>query len=164
MTEINPVEFTKNPFKLIGKDWMLVTSGDKNKFNTMTASWGGTGVLWNKNVVFTFIRPQRYTYEFMENNDYFTLCFFGEEHRKALSFCGKYSGRDYDKVKETNLTPLFDLNAPYFKEAKTVILCKKIYGQFLNKDSIIDNSIESCYAENDYHKMYVGEILKILEK
>ena len=124
--EISPNEIRDNPFKLIGKDWMLVTAGDKSKFNTMTASWGGVGILWNKPVAFTFIRPQRYTFEFTEQGEYYTLSFFDEEYRKALNFCGTKSGRDYDKVKETGLTPVFSEDAPYFGEAKLVLVCKKL--------------------------------------
>ena len=99
--KINPEEIKDNPFKLIGKDWGLVTAGTKDSFNTMTVSWGGVGIMWNKPVAYTFIRPQRYTFEFLEKNDHFTLSFYGEEYRKALSFCGSKSGRDYDKPAET---------------------------------------------------------------
>lgn len=162
--EISPNEITENPFKLIGKDWMLVTAGDKSKFNTMTASWGGVGILWNKPVAFTFIRPQRYTFEFTEQGEYYTLSFFDEKYRQALNFCGTKSGRDYDKVKETGLTPVFSENAPYFGEAKLVLVCKKLYNQFLTEESLNDKALISNYANNDWHKMYVGEIEKVLVK
>lgn len=162
--EISCENYNANPFTSIGKEWMLITSGDKNNYNTMTASWGGVGVLWNKNVVFAFIRPQRYTYEFIENNEYFSLCFFDEQYKSALSFCGTKSGRDYDKAKETGLTANFDFEAPCFEQAKAVLICKKLYAQPFENQFIIDKSIESNYAQNDYHKMYVGEIVKVLEK
>ena len=77
-TEIDVKSINDNMFKSIGQDWMLITSGEKEKFNTMTASWGGVGVLWNKNVTFAFIRPQRYTFDFMEKNDYYSLSFFNQ--------------------------------------------------------------------------------------
>lgn len=162
--EINANEITENPFKLIGKDWMLVTAGDESKFNTMTASWGGVGILWNKPVAFTFIRPQRYTFEFIEKGEYYTLSFFDEEYRKALNFCGTKSGRDYDKVKETGLTPVFSESAPYFGEAKLVLVCKKLYNQFLTEEGLNDKSLISNYENNDWHKMYVGEIVKVFVK
>lgn len=163
--EISADKITSNPFELIGKDWALVTSGDKEKFNTMTASWGGVGIMWGKNVAFTFIRPQRYTFEFIEKGDYYTMSFFDEEYRDALKFCGSKSGRDYDKVKETGLTTAFtDDGVPYFEEAKLVLVCKKLYAQFLNEESIVDNEAVSKWYNSDFHKMYISEITKVLVK
>ena len=120
--EIKDLQF--NPFTLIDKEWMLITAGNEQKCNTMTASWGGLGELWKHYVSFIFVRPQRYTLEFIEKEDYYSLCFFDESYRKALSFCGSHSGRDYDKCKETGLTPVFDEAAPYFAEAKIVLICR----------------------------------------
>lgn len=161
--EINVKEITENPFKLIGDDWALVTSGNSDKFNTMTISWGGTGIMWGKSVVFTFIRPQRYTFEFIENNGYYSMSFFDEEYRDALKLCGSKSGRDIDKVAQTGLTPAFtEDGVPYFKEAKLVLICKKLYAQELNQESIIDNACVEKWYNNDYHKMYISEITKAL--
>ena len=163
--EITPREITDNPFKLIGSDWALVTAGSSEGFNTMTVSWGGVGIMWNKPVAFTFIRPQRYTFEFTEKNGFFTMSFFDESFRKALSFCGTKSGRDVDKVKETGLTPAFtDEGVPYFKEARLVLVCKKLYAQDLTEGSIIEPFVRESYNGDDYHKMYVSEIVKILTK
>ncbi len=164
MREISPNTLSKTPFEMIGKDWMLITSGDKNKYNTMTASWGGLGVLWNKNVVFAFVRPQRFTFEFMNDNDYFSCSFFSEDYRNALAFCGKYSGRDVDKAKECNLSANFDENAPYFEEADTVIVCKKLYIQDMTEDCFLDKDLLSNYTNGDYHRVFVGEIVKVLKK
>lgn len=163
--KITTEELTANPFKLIGKDWMLITAGDKEKFNTMTASWGGVGIMWGKPVATAYIRPQRYTFEFIENGDYYTQCFFDEEYRDALKFCGSKSGRDYDKVKETGLTPVVDdeTGAVYFKEAKLVFICKKMYAQFLNEESALTEEVTKWY-NGDYHKMYMSEIVSVLVK
>lgn len=161
--ELNLNEIEKiNPFNLIGNDWMLITSGNEENFNTMTASWGGLGVLWNKKVAFSFVRPQRYTFEFMEENELFTLSFFDAKHKDALRLCGRKSGRDCDKVKEAGLTPFFEDNTPCFKEAKMVLVCKKIYSQFISPECMIDKSLEKNYENKDYHKMFIGEILKCL--
>ena len=122
--ETIPELLTDNPFKLIGKDWMLITSGTTASFNTMTASWGGLGVLWEKKVAFCFIRPTRHTYEFVERSQYFTLSFFTERHRKALSFCGSHSGRDTDKIKGAGLTPAHGGGFVYFEEARLVMANK----------------------------------------
>ncbi|MBQ8057036.1 MAG: flavin reductase [Ruminococcus sp.] len=164
MNEISPNNLPKSAFEMIGKDWMLLTAGNEQKYNTMTASWGGLGVLWNKNVVFAFVRPQRFTFDFMNESEYFSCSFFKEEYRNALSFCGKYSGRDVDKAKECNLTPDFTENAPYFAEADTVIICKKLYVQQMDESCIIDKSIKANYNGDDYHHVFVGEIVKVLKK
>ena len=164
MNEISPSSLAKTPFEMVGKDWMLLTAGDENKYNTMTASWGGLGVLWNKNVVFAFVRPQRFTYEFMKDSEYFSCSFFDESYRSTLAFCGKYSGRDVDQAKECNITPDFSENAPYFEEADTVIVCKKLYVQQMVEDCIIDESIQANYNGDDYHYVFVGEIVKVLKK
>ncbi|MBL6963911.1 MAG: hypothetical protein ISR55_08810 [Bacteroidetes bacterium] len=103
---ISPDKLKQNPFQLIGNDWFLITVGNREHYNTMTAGWGSFCVLWNKAALTTFIRPSRYTFEFAEVNLFFTLCFFGEEHRKTLSYCGTYSGRHVDKVTECNLSPV----------------------------------------------------------
>ena len=164
MREIKVTEIKENAVKLIGKDWMLITSGDEKSYNTMTASWGGLGQLWNKDVCFIFVRPQRYTYEFLEKNNLFTLSFYPEDYRKALTFCGTKSGRDYDKAKETGLTPLFKDGTTTFDEAKLTLVCKKIAFQDMSPEGFIDESIKDNYAQNDYHRIYVGEILKVYEK
>ncbi len=164
-TVITPEEISENIFKLIGKDWALVTAGNEEKSNTMTVSWGGAGIMWGKPVAFTFIRPQRYTMEFLQREDGFSMSFFEEDYRKALSFCGSKSGRDYDKAKETGLTTVFtEEGIPYFEEAKLVLVCKKMYAQDLNGESVIDNESVDKWYNNDYHKMFISEITKVLVK
>lgn len=154
----------ENVFKLIGSDWMLITAGEKDSFNTMTASWGGMGVLWNKPVSYIFVRPTRYTYEFLEKNKSFSLSFFDETHRKALSVCGTKSGRDTDKVKEAGLTPVVSENGiVHFDEAKLVLECSKIYYQDIDSSNFLDPVIEGFYNK-DYHRMYIGEITNIIKK
>lgn len=161
--KITAEELTENPFKLIGTDWALVTSGNTESFNTMTVSWGGVGIMWGKPSAFTFIRPQRYTFNFIEKNEYYTMSFFDEKYRKALQFCGSKSGREYDKVKETGLTPAFtEDGVPYFEEAKLVLVCKKAYSQFLTEDSFEDKeNVSKWYEQKDFHKMYISEIKEI---
>lgn len=160
--EILPEQITDNPFKLIGRDWGLVTAGDSDSFNTMTISWGGVGIMWNKPVTFAFIRPQRYTFEFIEKSGKLSICFFDEEYRKALSLCGTKSGREIDKPREAGLTPAFtDDGVPFFEEARLVLVCEKLYAQDLNEQSIVKEFVKDSYSGNDYHKMYVSEIKKV---
>lgn len=164
-TEIQPSALTENFFNTIGKEWMLITAGENEKFNTMTASWGGTGILWNKNVSFSFIRKSRYTLEFVDKSDYFTLSFFGGKMMKELTFCGRNSGRDVDKIKETGLIPIFEEKAPYFEQAELVLVCKKLYKQTMSPESFIDKTIiDKLYSDNDWHEIFVGEIVKVLKK
>lgn len=162
MREISPYELNDNIFKTIGKDWTLVTAGNKDEYNTMTASWGSLGIMWNKPVAFTFIRPQRYTFKYLENSEYYTLSVYDEKYRDALMLCGTKSGRDIDKAEATGLTPVFDEKAPYFSQARLVLVCRKMYAQDLNEESVIDQSIKGNYASGDYHRMYVSEIVKVL--
>lgn len=159
---IKPGEVSDNAFSLVGQDWMLITSGTSDKFNMMTASWGGMGFLWNKNVCFIFVRHSRYTYELMESHDHFSLSFFSEEWRKALNVCGTLSGRTHDKVKETGLTPFKGENETIaFEQARLIMECKKLYFQDLDSDHFIDESLKKFYQDQDYHRMYIGEILNV---
>ena len=105
---IDPKTLELNPFTTIGTEWMLLTAGNEDKHNTMTVSWGGLGVLWRKNVTYVLVRPQRYTMEFMDREEYYSLCVFDETYKPALKLCGTKSGRDIDKDKETGLTVMFD--------------------------------------------------------
>lgn len=158
-------KISDNIFKLIEKDWMLITAGTKDNFNTMTANWGGLGYLWNKKVCFSFIRPTRYTYEFVERAQVFTLSFFEEKHRDILQFCGAKSGRDVNKIKATGLVPVHsNSGAVYFEQARLVFECKKIYFQDINPRNFIDPKLEPLYPKKDYHRMYIGEIVKCLAK
>lgn len=162
--EIKPEQIVDNVIKLIGKDWMLITAGKASDFNTMTASWGGLGNLWNGPVCFVFVRPQRYTFQFMERDTHFTLSFFDESYRKALTFCGTKSGRDVDKVAATGLTPATGVtDGVYFEEARLVLECRKLYAQDFAAENFIDASIvKAHYAAQDFHRLYVGEIVRCL--
>ena len=153
----------ENVFKLLDKDWMLITAGTGESFNTMTASWGGFGIMWGKPVAHCVIRPQRYTREFMEKSTHFTLSFFDEKYRKALNLCGAKSGRSVDKVKETGLTPVrAESGAVYFAEARMVFECRKIYFSDFDPKNFLDPAIAKNYSSKDYHRLYMGEILSCL--
>jgi flavin reductase (DIM6/NTAB) family NADH-FMN oxidoreductase RutF len=161
--QIAPEELDESAFRLIGKDWMLITAGTLDSFNMMTGGWGGLGVMWGRNVCFCMIRPQRYTRQFMEKSDFFTVSFFGEEHRAALEYCGSHSGRDVDKTKATGLTPVrSDSGAVYFAEARIVLECRKTYFQDIDPANFVDPTIADNYPARDYHRMYVGQIVKCM--
>ena len=163
--KIDPKSLDQNVFSMIGDQWMLITAGTREQCNTMTASWGGLGVLWGKPVATVYIRPQRYTLEFVEREEKFTLAFFGEEYRKALALCGSKSGRDIDKVKECGFTVETADGAPYFAQADLVLVCRKAYWQDMDPTHFLDGEIDGkWYPEKDYHRMYIGKIVEAYRK
>lgn len=161
-TKILAEEINQNMFELIGREWMLISAGTPEKFNTMTASWGGIGVLFQKHIAWCVIRPVRYTYEFVEENDCFSLSFFGSEHKKSLSYCGSVSGRDEDKIAGSGLTPAFEEGVPYFEEAKMVLICRKLYFQDMIPENVPGAVQEQWYPNEDFHRFYFAEIEKVL--
>lgn len=160
--EVNIKDLDENFIKIVSDEWMLVASGNKEKYNMMTASWGFFGEMWNKDVAVTVIRPQRYTNDFINKEEYFSLSFYGD-NKDIHKVCGNKSGRDVDKAKETGLTPIFDNNTVYFEQARLVVICKKIYCQKIEPECMIDKSCDKWY-DNDYHYSYIGEIVKVLVK
>jgi len=159
LRKIEPQDINQNPFTLIDDDWFLLSAGDLHAFNTMTASWGGVGILWNKPVVFCFVRPQRYTYKFIESNELFTMSFFDDSHRDALSLCGKVSGRQTDKMKATGLIPMESpKGSVFYEQAKLMLECRKLYYSDIIPENFMIEGINSNYPKKDYHRMYIGEI------
>lgn len=165
MKTINPQQLHGDPFTMISKEWMLITAKNKDTTNTMTASWGAMGVIWNKNVAFIFVRPKRYTKRFIDASQYVSLTFFDEKYRQALAYLGKVSGKDEDKITKSGLHLIEIEEVPSFAEANTTIIAKKLYAQNLTPESFLDkNIIFENYPLKDYHTMYVLEIEKILLK
>lgn len=163
--EVSTKDFIQNPFQLIGKDWMLITAEHNGKANTMTASWGGLGVMWGKDVAYIVIRPQRFTKEFIDNSESFSLTFLNDDFRKTLNYLGTISGRDEDKIKNSGLNIVYDQQTPFFSEGKIVILCKKLFSQAFDSNSFLVEEIKkNWYPENDFHTLYIAEITKILTK
>ncbi len=168
MKEISINEFDEI-FKTIGEEWMLISAADDKheplNYNTMTASWGGMGVMWNKNVFWCFVRPQRYTKEFIDNSDKITLSFFDERYKSALGLCGRKSGREGDKISEAGLTVKVENGEVYFNEAKYTVVGRKLYVDEIREKGFLDESIvEKCYPGKDFHTVYVCEIEKVYRK
>jgi flavin reductase (DIM6/NTAB) family NADH-FMN oxidoreductase RutF len=162
--EILPEVLRKNPFQLIGKDWMLITAGNEEKANTMTASWGGLGVMYGKNVAYIVVRPQRYTKEFLDQEATFSLSFLDKEYRSAMNYLGTVSGRNEDKISKSGLTLSYLDGTPYFGEASTVLICRKLFRQAMQEDSLLDEKLNNTwYPGKDYHIMYIAEITKVLQ-
>ena len=159
---VSPESLTDNPFSLIGKEWMLITAGTKEHCNTMTASGGGVGVLWNMPVAIAYVRPQRYTYEFMETAETFSLSVLPEQYREALRLCGTRSGRELDKFSATGLTVYDAEGTPAIAESRLIVVCRKLYAQDIKPENFVDTTLLSHYKAKDYHRQYIGEILQVL--
>lgn len=155
----------ENPFELIGQQWMLITAGDRQSFNTMTASWGALGWLWNKPVAFIFVRPERYTHDFLEASDKVTLSFFPESCRKALQICGSRSGRDCDKVALAGLKPVeLEGGAMTFEQAGLTLECRKLFKSDMAAEDFLDKDlIDKWYGGAGLHSLYVLAIEKLWE-
>ncbi len=156
------------PFNDLDKNYALLTAGSKDDFNTMTISWGGFGTIWNKPVVTVYVKPIRYTYKFMEDNDFFTVSFYDDKYKKDLLTLGTKSGRDSDKISLTSLNPLYLDNSVSFEEANVTLVCKKIYYQDLNleliKENLSNDIYNRFYGEDPVHRMYIGEVVDIIKK
>ncbi len=156
------MNFSTDILTLFDKKWALVTAGDISDFNAMTISWGGMGTLWNKPVATVYVKPVRYTHEFMEANDYFTISFFEEEYRGALKVMGTKSGRDCNKVEESRLTPVrIGENLVGYVQAFRTLVCRKIYSQDLDVSAMPEAVRETYYKTEAPHTMYIGEIVGI---
>lgn len=153
-----------NPFTKIGKEWMLITAGTKEKANTMTASWGGLGVMWGKNVAYIFVRQSRYTKEFIDANDTFSLTFFDGQHG-ALKYLGSVSGRNEDKIAEARFHLNYSGDTPFIDEGNLVFICQKFSATPITEDQLLCPSIASAfYQDHNIHTMYVGGITQILAR
>ena len=164
--EIKPQNIDVNAVKLFANDWMLLSAGKDTSMNMMTIAWGGLGELWGKPVVTIYVSTDRYTYKFLEDNEYFTVTAFPEQFRDKLQYIGSVSGRDEDKVKGSGLTPEFTkLGNPIYKEANLAIECKKIYAEQLKKE-LMTLEQRQWYDEKKLgvHMMYIGEIVNVWKK
>ena len=153
------------PFHKLDKEWALLAAGNSSSYNAMTVSWGFLGTLWAIPAATVYLRPQRYTLEFLERERYYTLSFFPFEYKEALAYLGKVSGREGDKISKTGLTPVFDNTAgsPHFEQAELVLVCRKLYTDDIKPDHFVDNTIPpDKYPQKDYHRFFIGEVVEIL--
>lgn len=164
MKEIDIRTLTVNPFDRLHKQWALLSSGTPGDFNMMTVSWGALGVIWQKPSCTVYVRQSRYTKEFIDKNECFTLSFLKDGHREALNLLGSQSGRDLDKMTESGLTPVFVDGCPTFAEAELVLVCRKVYALHMPVENFFDPAIAKAnYADGDTHTQYIGEIIAAYE-
>ena len=162
-TDLNELKIS--PFDSIGNGWMLIGAADGERANAMTASWGALGVLWGRNVFYCHIRPQRYTFELAEKTDTLTLSVFGGEYKKELSYMGKESGRNTDKLSNCALKCIVEDGKVYFEEAELVLVGKKLYTSDMKPEKFLDPSIiDRYYPASDFHRTYVCEITEAYVK
>ena len=169
MKEISYKELNINPITKIADEWVaLVTGKSGDKINAMTLSWGQIGSLWGHSsgmpVVTIYVRPQRFSKILLDQEEYFTLCFF-DNKKKELAYLGSHSGRNEDKIAKIGFHNVILKDYSYIEEASLVLVCKKIYRQTLKEECFIDkNIIEDCYPNKDFHDMYIAKIEKVLIK
>lgn len=158
------MEFTTDILSVFDKKWALLTAGDSNMFNTMTISWGGLGTIWGKPVATVYVRTSRYTHDFMDSNDFFTVSFYPEECRQILGVLGSKSGRDMDKINDSGLTPVKAGGSVSFAEAEVTLVCRKLFKQQLDVANMPEDVAKSMYEGQAPHDMYIGEIVDIIRK
>lgn len=156
------MDFHVDSFDIFDKGWALLTAGNSGHYNAMTISWGGLGTLWGKPVATVYVKPVRYTHEFMDESEYFTVSFYPEDCRRALELLGSLSGRDGGKIEKAGLTPRALDSAVTFQEAKATLVCKKIYRQDMDTAQMPAEVISSYYADEAAHTMYIGEVVDII--
>lgn len=164
--EIKKKDLQLNPVKLFAEDWPLLTAGnDEDGYNVMTIAWGHIGAIWNKPTITVYVRPQRYTKEFVDCNELFTVSVLPSEYKEVLAYLGQASGRDEDKVGKANITPIFDKKTTYFEESELVFICRKVYQAQIENEGFQEQSLsDTVYPEKDFHTMYIGEIVEILQR
>jgi flavin reductase (DIM6/NTAB) family NADH-FMN oxidoreductase RutF len=163
--EINPYDLRINPHHLFDRQTLLLAAGDfaTGDFNEMTIGWGSIGTMWNKPFVEVVVRPTRFTYGYMEDYEDFTVSAFPQEYKRALTYLGTRSGRDGNKLYETDLTAIASqkVMSPSFEEAELIFECRTIYSSDFDPNRFIDPEIELKYPEKDYHRVYYGEIVAV---
>ena len=163
--EKTAAELAINPFTTIGKKWFLLTAGTLEHYNTMTCSWGAMGEIWNSPSLTAYVRTNRHTFGYLEEQNLFTISVFPETYRSALAYCGSHSGRDVDKAKETGLTPTALGGSVSFEEAELVFVCEKVYAQDMDENCfVLPELTEKFYSTDPMHKMYIGRIVGVYEK
>ena len=161
LTDINTLDL--NLTRFWGHQNALLTAGDKTGCNTMTIGWGQNGVIWGIPVCTVYVRPERYTYQFLEEQDHFTLSFLPDSLRKVTGYCGAKSGRDVNKIAECGLTVRYGAgDAPFFDEAELVLVCRKVYVQDLDLSGALGDPIPPFYApgQGGVHRAYTGQIVE----
>lgn len=158
------MEFNTEIFSQFDKKWALLTAGDEKSFNMMTISWGGFGTIWNKPVATVYVRTSRYTHDFIDANEYFTISFFPEQYKKILSVLGSRSGREIDKMKDSGLNAIKAGGSVSFREAEVTLVCRKMFKQELSVANMPEDIAKSMYEGQAPHDMYIGEVVEIIKE
>ena len=166
--EIKPEEFQAKPFELFHKEWALITAGTPEKCNSMTISWGGTGTYMSVPITNIYVRQERYTKKFFDEQDLYTVCWFPESFKKELGYMGNHSGKDEDKYEKTGLKPVQIDGTMAIEQASRIMICKKMFAGPIDPKNIFPHENKEKYFDQknplDFHTMYMGQVIKILEK
>ena len=162
-------DWTENPFDFFKGQGLLLAVGTPENNNAMTIGWGSLGNIWSKigpATVTVYVAEARYTYEFMEKYDFFTVMAFDKEDARYLGYMGTHSGRDGDKAAHLGLHTLYTENGtPYYAEANMVLECKTIYRAPFEREGMSEE-VKKFYDNFDagVHHMYIGNIVKALKR
>ena len=163
MKRVDVNALTPEIFKIFSENNALLTAGDKADCNTMTIGWANFGTLWELPTCTVYVRPERYTYEFLERHEYFTVSVLRAEDRKTAQICGTKSGRDCDKIAECGLTLAYgEGDAPYFEESELVVVCRKLFYQDIDVSKVTDPRVTMFYTGSmgSDHRVYIGEVVE----
>ena len=158
------MEFTAQSFDIFNKEWAIVCAGEQEHYNAMTISWGGLGTLWGKPVVTVYVKPVRYTYQFMNDSEYFTVSFYDEQYRNAMQVYGSTSGRNTDKEAVTGFVPVKLEHGVTYEQAKVTLVCRKIYYNDLVLENIPEEVVQRTYTTEAPHRMFIGEVIDVIRK
>jgi flavin reductase (DIM6/NTAB) family NADH-FMN oxidoreductase RutF len=169
---VSPQDISMKPVHLFGKVTPLLCAGTPDNFNSMIIGWGSVGYIWGLPFASVYVRPTRYTFEFIERNMYFSINCFSENAKDALADQGTKSGRDIDKMHYPGLTPLFSYEAPCFNEANLIIICRKMYTQMMQpellcgdyKTDVLNKYYSTGESKQNFHMIFYGEIMHVLDK
>ncbi len=160
ITKENFLDARYDVFRKFSEQWAIVSAGSIDDYNCMTLSWGMLGNVWEHPgaAVTIYVRPDRYTFEFMEKNDYFVISFLPEENRKDAEILGTLSGRDGDKMAKTSLTPLALEKGVGFAQSELTFVCRKVFSQQFDVNCVPEKWREGVYSRYEPHYMYIGYI------
>ncbi len=157
-------------FRMFDRQWALAAAGTAADCNTMTIGWGTLGTIWGppakgKQIVTVFLRENRYTLEYVNRNERFTVSFFPDRYRKAMGVLGSVSGRDDPaKITRAGLTPEDLSGTVTFAEADRTFVCRKLFVQRMEPDNIVSDIRDRMYANAEAHVMVIGEIEQYIDR
>ena len=140
---------------------LLVSQGKEGFPNVMAIGWGSLGIIWRRPIFIVLVRPSRYTYKLIEETGEFTVNIVPPKLKEVVQYCGTVSGRDHNKFKEKNLTPLpsKSVKTPIIKECILHFECQVVNKNDLIPSELRKSFVPELYPKGDFHRLYFGDIL-----